>query len=192
MRAAGGVQELHAKDTTNTGTNLGDAVTPFLLNGLQRGTTIDSRVGRRIHMTSLLFTFQIYPGDSQTEDQDIKIFIVYDRQSNANAPTNAQVYANLPGATAPTSPRNLAHMDRFKVIYSKILRVKSSADDKTTISRKKYFRLNLPTVYNSGSTGNIGDISAGSLYFMAIGDTTLTSNNVPKMDFNCRIRFRDC
>lgn len=191
MKAAGGVQELHAKDKTNTGQNVSDANANQLLNATALGSGIDQRTGRRIKMTSLQLTYQIYPGASQTTDQDIMLFVVYDRQANAAEPTVANVYANLAGATSPVSPRNLAYMDRFKVIYHKIYRIKAT-DDKTTITRSKYFRLNLPVVYNGATTGDIGDISAGSLLLMGIGDTTLTTNNVPKMDFNARVRYIDC
>jgi len=109
--------------------------------------------------------------------------LVYDMQANATAPVATDILQsdNIGGLT------NLNNANRFKIIMDK--EFKFGSVDQTTLVYKKYLKCKLPTQFNSGSAGTIGDIQTGSIYLVTYSPNLGTA--LPGGLVSVRVRFSD-
>lgn len=181
-----------------------------LLNGLQVGAAANQRVGRKITIKSVQIRGEMqhrYDWDTDNAaNQDNAGFIgrlvlVWDRQPNKVAPIITDVMVSASGI----SLTNLDNRNRFQILWDKCwgspntFALAPSTHATTTnkqvsggaICFKKYKKLNLTTIYNSGNVGDITDINTGALYLVAM--STANNTNAPaevcNFDLSCRIRF---
>lgn len=166
--------------TTNPTPGTGAFSTGSLLNGLSLGSDYNARIGRKIIMKKIMCRWSGvgtagFPGN-------VRILVVYDKQANGAACANTDV---LVSATF-NAFNNLNNRDRFITLMDEITPTISTSDEAAAgiITRK----ISLETIFNSGNTGNVGDIQTGSIfYFLA---TQIGSGTI---DFDAffRIRFED-
>jgi len=149
-----------------------------LLNGCAAGTGATNRVGRKITMKS--HQMRSFSTNNSANGGNVRILIVYDKQSNGAAP----VITDVLGADLVTAPMNLSNADRFVVIHDVI--TQGPTDLAATWHEKHYKKIGLETLFgNTGAT--IADINSGSVYGFVAGagavavTTTLWS----------RVRFAD-
>lgn len=101
-----------------------------LLNGLFEGNGASNRVGKRIHMKSLVFRFICLPTNNlpaatTMQPNPMRVAIIYDRQPNGSLPTTIQdVFQDRCPTTGTTdtlsndifSCMNMENRDRFVIL----------------------------------------------------------------------------
>jgi len=180
-------------------------VAPFtLLNGLALGTGATNRIGCKIAMKSIYYSINIgmkwtdADATANTSAVPCRFMILYDKQSNGVAPAYTDVLSafvglnnTTPRAIDTNSPNNLNNRDRFIVITDKRFVISNNGTGGRNF--KKYKRLNTSVTYKSGSTtGNISDITSGSLYLYAFCDRDFNavSDTESRMYISGDIRLR--
>jgi len=153
-----------------------------LLTAIAQGTDASNRIGRKVVLKSLLVRYAIKLGSTSTFGSPVRILVVYDKQANATAPAITDVLT----VDDFFAPNNLANRDRFVTIFDHITAPVSGGGD-AQVADVLYKRINLETIYNSGTDALIGSISSGSIYiFAAQAGNLLTANG----NINARIRLR--
>jgi len=180
------VDTLNAADTTAGGVLV-------LLNGLAPGTGASQRIGKKCHFRSMLLRYNLGANAAgATAFQGFtRIMVFLDTQSNATAPTVAQL---LETVTA-SSPMNMDNRDRFKVLYDQgvpMSQAPTSSSDCRFI--KIYKKMNITTIFNNGTAGTVADITSGSIYLLSISEQAgagAAPTAFPRYDFICRLRYDD-
>lgn len=158
-----------------------------LLNGIAQGTDFTQRVGRKFTMTSIYIRMIIQNGTTQVPNNIARWMVVYDKQTNSNALTIANVLA----AVSTTAPNNLDNRDRFVVIYDKCHNIGATGgNDNQKVFIRKFRRCNLE-VTNSGTGNTVGSIATGSLYFITVGDVVPGTTASTVTAGTVRIRFKE-
>lgn len=184
--------ELKTIDTgtvTLTVANTGNFV---LLNGLQLGTDISNRVGRKIIIKSILSRMATLPlTTASSAGGDLaRVIIFQDMQSNGAAPANTDLLQTASYA----SPLSLANRDRFKILFDHTFTTAATvytagaltAGDPRPTAKKLYKKCFIETIFNANNNGNITDIASGSLYMFAI-----SQGGAIRLEYNHRVRFAD-
>lgn len=159
-----------------------------LLNGIARGDEINERNGREITIMSIQLNALFKATAATGTDQQQRLLIVYDRQTNAAACTFAQVVSTAGVLT----PRNLENRRRFKILFDRTFVISQTvaAEPGNQMICKFYRRLRLPVTFNSGDAGTVADITTGSLYAIAYGGN-VAGATAGTISVNCRIRYQD-
>jgi len=159
--------------------------TAQLLITIAQGADASNRIGRKVTVKSLLMRWGIKLGVTSTQGCCVRILVVYDKQANATAPAITDVLL----LDEFYSPNNLSNRDRFVTIFDHITPPISSGGD-ASVNDVLYKRLNLETIYNTGTDAAIGSISSGSIYlFVAQNGAMLTANG--NINARCRLRYTD-
>jgi len=123
----------------------------------------------------------------------MRLIVVWDNQPNGAAPATTDLLNNADVA----SQLNPNNRDRFMIIKDKQyvfdpLRGAdaSSAWNRTIYPVKCYKKLNLETIFNQLSAGNIGDITTGALYMFWISSSNVAGSE-GLADLSIRCRFDD-
>lgn len=178
--------------------------TILLLNGTALGSDFTARIGRKIVMKSMYLRLNFFLQPSLTAmtgikyapTQFVRVIIFVDLQTNATGPTMADLLVN---PTDVTTPLNLNNRERFNILKDKMLTFDAyyyngTGDtgflNRTAHAIKVFKKLNQEVIYNSSSTGTIGDITTGSLHLALLG-THATANELTNCIGTTRIRFID-
>lgn len=163
-----------------------------LLNGIEEGTAIDRRVGRKVKNLTCLIKGRLN-SPSDYSSTRVRLMVIYDTQCNGEAPALADV---LTGSTPNLidSFYNMNYRDRFRMLADKVY-VMNPID--STHQRFVNFRIPLnltkcETTYSD--TGPLIDaIATGSLYFVAISDNATAGTDATKahISFTYRLRYND-
>lgn len=166
-----------------------------LINGIVPGTAEHQRLGRKVTMKSLKLrcAIQLISGTTPTADDLLRFLVVYDRQSNAAAPTFSDVIASVDAAgnvsNGPWDARNESNRGRFLILRDKQFHGQATASD--TAARMglqtqnalnptdwvDYIKLkNLEINFNTGTAGTVADITTGSIYVMCAGASAAADN----------------
>jgi len=167
----------------------------------QLGSDMNMRIGRKIMIKSVYIrgfcatAASLTIDDGQATEPTLLRFIIFiDDQPNGTPATPAQVLSTVDA----TSQLNLNNRDRFKVVSDKTFIMGPWALNFATGYAsapsqihpvKKFKSLNLETIFNGTSTGNISDIASGALYMMWIG--TGTGDSASRAIVSTRVRYSD-
>lgn len=189
-----------------------------LLNGVQEGSAFYNRIGRKISMKSLHWTGAIQQNTTvhTSTDQDwLRILIVYDRQTNGAFPVGNDVLLNYDdqgtAAGGPYAGLNLNNADRFVVLRDKRINLcnRILSDNLAPPSNESILGSGLinyqfdPTIneyidlkglevhYRSSTNpANVGDIATGAIYLCFQMGSTAATNNY-QLHVNTRLRYWD-
>lgn len=181
--------------TIDTDTILSDVTSTGgvqLINGIAQGSDFTERIGRKVFLKSLFFRIFVTPSATVNSPTGTttRLIIVYDCQTNAAAPTVANILQN----SAYDSPMNLNNRDRFKVLYDKFVHTSATlyttgaltAGDPIPRKFEKFKKLNLDVIF--GGTGNtVASITTGSIYALLINSI----NTATQAEGYFRVRFMD-
>lgn len=202
--------EVNFVDLPTTVVNItAGANNPSLLNGLVPGTGNNQRSGRKITMKSVQIHGEIEFSQFGTApiDDNIRVILVYDRQTNAALPAWSDIIQSITVASATSSSSydfpNKSNYDRFKIIRDFKLKMPAAITPVTTAARQLeqltypetrkgfdwYVKLKgLETHYNTGTAGTVADITTGSLLLFAQGLSNI-NNFQWDLSFNSRVSF---
>lgn len=212
---AGPAPELKALDLEGSlsATSAGNFL---LLNGCFPGAQSYQRIGRRVCLRSVLLRLNIrYSGNNNSFGGDlIRVFLVYDRQSNGAAPGLADVLqgqTNVGGnLVSSMSSLNINNTRRFLILRDWMcyknqviaypdpaavgasLLAQSSAADSVCETTQKWLIgkkvRNLVVQFNQNVNGDVTDIETGSLFLVVVGRNPSFNWSV---DYSTRVRFCD-
>lgn len=152
-----------------------------LLNGLARGDDSTDRDGRQVRIKSLQSNFLFTQHASATSTIVRCIFFI-DKDANGATPNMTDVFE----AATINAPRELDNRKRFVILKDWTVTLTSSGQ---TIKRQKVFKnLDMKTVYDDSTAGDITDISSNSLFLLLLSNE---ATNTPTVNSYVRIRFVD-
>lgn len=187
----------------------------FCLNACQVGTTMFTRVGRKIAIKSIRVRGYIWPDVTVASDSlpdNIRINVIYDRQSNGAVPVYGDVFQDYltTGGTSinDCSNPNPTNFERFVVLYDQTKTYNNTSNtvvnteasrNTTNTSQPLFFDVYLPlkgleTIYKTVG-GTYSDISTGTLWlkFTARGgwNQDNRANYSMKATWTSRMRYYD-
>lgn len=172
--------------TTATGAATWTAIAaPALLNGCVNGALPTNRIGRKIRMKSLDIRWTAAMGAAAAQGGQIRVAVIYDKQSNAALPTIAQIFQQ----NDFHSPMLLSNADRFIVLAAWICDP-IDLQGNFSVSGHKYVKLDLEVIFNDTNGGTIADIQTGSVTIMAANNGNFPTAG-PTFTCVTRIRFSD-
>lgn len=159
---------------------------PTILNACIAGPLATNRIGRKIKMESLFIRWGFNLAATSVGGSPFRILIVYDKQTNAAAPTITNVLLT----DDIDSPMNLSNRDRFVVIMDKLTPPISVAST-FAVQGKKFINLKgLETMYNTTEGGTVADVTTGGLFLFACQRGTITVAS-PNFISTVRVKFSD-
>jgi len=180
--------ELKFRDTANgiaIAFGASTFTTPELINGMPQGTEAINRVGRKINMKSLYLRWQLTCASATTQGGVVRVLIVYDKQANATPPNITDILL----VNEFSSPNNLSNRDRFVTLVDVLTQTVGPATQFATAGTE-YRKINLETMFNTGSAGTVGDITSGSLWIMVAQNGSALVGNL-NYNYRARIKFTD-
>ena len=180
--------ELKYVDAIGSAISITSSGVLHLLNGLVPGTGASQRIGKKAIMKTLQFRAAMGGGTTgATPFQGfVRLLWIYDKQSNATAPTVAQILEQTSGS----SMMNMDNRDRFTVLADKQFALDQSGGHQSA-QCKMFKRLNHATIFNNGTAGTVADITSGSIYLLVINESVNINTNDPIIYYTNRIRFDD-
>jgi len=157
----------------------------ILLNGCASGSTATTRIGRKITMKSLYIRYNFAMAATSTQGGALRILVVYDKQANATAPA----FTDILFEDKFLSPNNLSNRDRF-VTIADVVTDQIAVNGSPACAGVIYRKINLETMFNTGSVGTIGDITSGSLYLLVAQSGGILVAN-PTFTYLGRVKFTD-
>jgi len=185
--------EKKVTDVSNTLTcPIGSAfvTTPLQLNPTTGSTgTGAARIGCKISMKNMHVRLNIlWPGNqTTTSPSQIRYVIIYDKQSNAAAPSRSDVFSD---GTLWNSPLNLFNQDRFIVLADQITE-QIGSNGQFCVATECFRKMELEAVWPASGTAypNTGGIS---IWVAACADwNDATSAHFPAVQIYSRIKYTD-
>jgi len=163
-----------------------------LINGIEEGTSLDKRIGRKVKNTSLSIRCEL---ESPTDfsPSRIRLCVVYDKQANGAQPTLAELFQGQAG-TICSSYYNINNRQRFVFLYDKVIDMNPTCDATTMLKT-----VNIPvkikgydTTYNNTGSA-ITDIATGSIHFFGVSDDPTAGADSTKIliSYTYRLRYTD-
>lgn len=187
---AAGTFGLFAASTPPTGS---EPAVPFTgiteFNCVPQGATSYNRIGTKILIKSIDFRCVFSMNGTAPTHNSVRYMIVYDRQPNGAFPAFSDIFStNI--STAPTffSGVNMANRSRFIILRDRVQTL--DPDGSGTFSVKEFIKTKLETQFRT-NTGNIGDITTGALYLVAISLTGSAASYSTMGSATFRIRYFD-
>lgn len=167
-------------------TSAGVGVEVTLINSVIGGSTVVTRVGNQMIMKSIAISGVIKPVDATVIRSRNDLFIIYDKTPSGALPNKTDIFTEaISGA-----PMNLDYRERFVVVHHSMYNVgglfaAGEALTPTITNVNVTKALNLRTTFKSVNAA-IGDITAGALYMVWIGDQAAADGAV----FRGTVRLR--
>lgn len=179
-----------ANNTYNFISGSGAGVGVTLINPVTGGSTVTTRVGNQMIMKSIEIQGKVQAVDDTIKGQRCDIYVIYDKTPGAALPVKTDIFKE----EYPGSPMNLDYRERFVVIAHAIYTVGGPltapgvpvTPTVTPVSIRKV--MNLRTTYKSVNAA-IGDIAAGALYMVLLGEQNVTE--AANFTGNVRLRFAE-
>lgn len=169
-------------DVSNGGTTVTNTQTQVLLNGVTTGTSSITRTGQSIKAVNIQFNLAITVNSSATASF-LRCIILRDEQPNGAAPAAANIL-NVGGNFI--SPRNVGYNERFHVFYDELFAVCLNGPANKVISFVR--PLGFHTIFNTGTAGDITDITKNSLYLILLSNE---ATNGVVVSYYSRFSFLD-
>nr|WAE42725.1 MAG: capsid protein [Cressdnaviricota sp.] len=165
------------------------------LNAMQQGATAHDRIGNKVVVTGIDVRCSVIGGSAlQPACNLVRFLIIYDKQPNGAFPTFGDILqrsANGGGSTFASGP-NVSNLSRFKILSDKT-KCLTLGGTYTIPYRTSISGLKLDVEYRT-STGAIGDITTGAIYFMIFNDgggNAVTTTAPALFGFASRIKYMD-
>lgn len=159
-----------------------------LLNGTVQGTTPSTRIGRKLSIRRVDYVLTIGPTTTTVTDHCAFAFVV-DRQPNGGAFNTTDFLASSTSLSLP----NANEYQRFRTLArydSTIVGSASGGPSSVMPSLMEKVPVSVPTFYNAGNAGTIGDIQSNAFYLFLIGSSAPSAAN-PALSGNVRVWYTD-
>lgn len=170
----------YAADTTGTVT---------LLATIAQGTSVNQRVGKRVHYASIQIRGRAVAGASGVYN-DVAFIIVYDKRPTGSLPTITDVLST----SNSNSMNNDDNSGRFQIVrrVDHLLLGNGTAcvSGREGQNMDDFIKFRRPVVYKIGAAGTIGDIEEGALYGISIGSSAAGAT-AALFTLSFRVRFTE-
>jgi len=190
LRVAGlqiGKNEWKSVDT-NVYMEYGRSTAKLLLNGLAPGSGIGQRVGNKVRLRKVVCDLTAVTKTAITDSQGGRVLLVYDKQTNATAPSVSDVLDLSLGLNDENSPIKLENRSRFVILRDWHFRTSASGQAGEMVKHRIVWRGILPTIFNNTGGGTVADITSGGLFLMTIGSDVGDNGQLSGI---CRVRYDD-
>jgi len=189
-----------------------DAALIFCINAVSTGSGAWNRIGRRITMKSLylqgFFTSNLASITAASIAQNVRIMIIYDKQSNGANPALSDILRDQinnngqdSNLTLQTSGLNMNNRDRFEIILDKRFMLPgctaaggpgifNGGNQTNTVEEFRNLKGREVQFRSDSVPSTVADIAAGSLIMMTFGDRPNTASPF-LFTFSCRIKYTD-
>lgn len=159
-----------------------------LVNGVAQGITVNTRNGKKYHMSSIQLR-GIIRSNSATTVAGTANMLVYDKRPTGTLP----VITDILDTISSESFNNDVNSSRFRVIrrWDDVLVQAQGAGPNSGKNFDYFVKLNLPVEMKTGSAGDaISDMSEGALYFITVGNQA-AGTLAAATSVGFRLRFKD-
>lgn len=182
-------EELKFLDTSSSTIFAAAGAVNTNLNILPTGTGESARIGRKVVIKSIHIRGDIIhnPSGLTNASNLVRIIVIQDQQANGATFTVTDYLT----AAQVLSHRNLANIDRFKMLGDYTVAITAQSGDSASPAEvrrkyKFYKRCNIPIEF-SGVAGTITEQRSNSLAILMIADTGV----VTTFSYTARIRYAD-
>lgn len=172
---------------------------------ITQGDTASTRTGNKINPTSLQLRMGLNTVDTLLVPVKVRMIAFWDRQANGASPVLANINNGLlDNSTIGTivyAPRNLNTVDRYTIVYDKVMVINPTAWTSytsavpnvvgTAFPIEKYiskaFKLGRQIRYDT-NTGALADLVSNAFYIAFVSDA---ASDEPVMEGGIRLYFRD-
>jgi len=186
-RIASGAPEKKVIDNSLQTSPLLVTNTVTALNTCVTGDDFTNRDGRKITMKSLKLQACVSSFPGATECGQVRMVVVYDKQTNGAAPSGSDVFASNDALDF----NNLNNRERFVTLLSCIVPYQNASSNGSSVIVEKYVKLNLPTIYNATNGGTVADIVSGGLFLLTAARSVPSGGTLPSIVWKARVRFLD-
>lgn len=178
-------------DLASTTYNMDTTGSITLLATIPQGASVNSRIGKKITLTSIQMRGNAYSGTT-TLTAEGAVLIVYDRRPTGTLPAITDILVSA----SSRAFNNDDNAGRFKILrrydnnFIGNTNTAGQSTSKTMYDMDDYIKLNKPAVFKSVGTGVIGDIEQGALYLVTVG-TNVAGTTAPILSAGFRVRFKD-
>lgn len=181
---------------TNLSGNLLNAGTLSIawVNGTVQGTGTTQRIGNKIRMTMVQYRLSVAATATELSaanyanaTDNVRVALVYDKQSNGANPTVSQIWTTAAGVFDPFASRNLDYIDRYAVLADDVINLNAIRSGAELVER--YLKVDLPVRYDA-SAGAVTDVETGGLFVIAY-DQNATATNQADLVGRCRVQYVD-
>jgi hypothetical protein len=175
-------------DGVTTPTVINTTATVFHLNDVAAGTTVTSRIGKKIKALSLEFYGDV-ECDIGASIHFMRVALIWDRRPLSTLPAYTDIYQS----NDHRSPLKDENSSRFKLIKSWDFMIAGAStgqlDHPGKVLRRN-LKLNKYVEYGAAGTGAIGDVSTGALYLVTMGSIGAGTADAT-LKYRTRLRFHD-
>lgn len=161
-----------------------------LLNGCFQGTTASTRIGRKLMIRRVDLVLQPSPS-ATTGLEHAAILLVVDRQPNGGTfnSTDLLTFASSLALPNPNEFERFSVVARWDTVFNgNSVGAQGPATQNPIVLEQ--IPVSVPTFFNAGNAGTIGDIQTNALFLYAIGNQAAGATN-PVIAGYCRIWFTD-
>lgn len=175
--------EFKTNDLQFSSTSVPSTGTINCLNGLMQGDDYNRRSGRQVRFKSLQWRCTLNKHNSAVASR-IRVIFFIDKdpreiQCSTSDILETSVFSGI------DSMRKLDGRKRFVILKDKTFLLNTDTPER---SYTGYMKLDMKTVYDASTTGDISDIYSNSLHVLFLGDETV---NQPTYTLGTRLRFVD-
>lgn len=157
-----------------------------LINGTAEGVGPSQHTGRCTTVRSIQLRFTNTVTVTSGIDQQHRIMLIYDRQTNAAAPAITDVLVS----SSITSMRNLDFRNRFTVLMDKRIDLNKAGESGSQLTWDYYKMSNLPVQYDATADATVASISSGGLFLIILG-TEAAGGTAGSITGTARVRYTD-
>lgn len=175
---------------TSNATTTGDI---FLIPTIPQGTTVNTRIGKKIEYSSIQIRGNVQGGTAAAAPGQVAFYLIYDKQPTGSLPAITDI---LESASA-LSFLNDNNSDRFVILKKHRLMVIGDGDSATAqncctaYDVDLWMKLKHRAIYKALGTGAIDDFNYGALYGLVVGNLGTTANIFPVWQCTYRVRYHD-
>lgn len=164
--------------------------------GIIQGTTQNTRIGNRIHVSRIQFSVRLCPAATMATGGLCRLIVMRDKFSNGGTPSITDIFTNDPdglgsGGAADVSPWSLRNPDnlvRFNFLYDRIHSLVSTSS--TTGGPLMDFSFNVypkDTIVFDANAGTAADIVKNNYWIVALS----SDGTCCQLDLRGRVWFTD-
>lgn len=164
-------------DNTYTLAGQTTTATLTLINGVAQGDDSNNREGNATFNKMVTLKGRVIP-NSSTVQQNVRIILLYDKQSNGAAPTAADL---LEVPTNVDTMRFWNSRARYRFLWDKTFSVGPHGKNFKIVKKVRAY-----TKYGTATTGVIANIVKGSIYVVTLSDAAAST---PSVGWVSRVSF---
>lgn len=191
------VPELNYKDTYAAAQVVTNTTNLVLLNGLQSGFIVESRLGSQIMMTSVQLRLHVRMPVGTLSAAEYRVLVLVDRQPNQAAFIFSDLFDTTTVTDMTHSPFMHSNSERFRILYDRRGALPIRFNDAIigaqsdihvmTIHRKLHLAVKYDDTTNNG---DITDITKNALYLVYVGSSAVGGSQ-PVLTYGTRIYYKD-